>query len=74
MRPAPAAPGALLRLLWALAEVPELPEELVWELLLDELPERGLRAALASGAVPRFLLAKVGDRWLDLDHPAAPSP
>jgi hypothetical protein len=53
----------------ALAEVPELPEELVWELLLDELPERGLRAALASGAVPRFLLAKVGDRWLDLDHP-----
>ncbi len=53
----------------ALAEVPELPEELVWELLLDELPERGLRAAVASGAVPSFLLAKVGDRWLDLDHP-----
>jgi tetratricopeptide (TPR) repeat protein len=53
----------------ALAEVPELPEELVWELLLDELPERGLHAALASGAVPGFLLAKVGDRWLDQDHP-----
>ncbi len=53
----------------ALSEVPELPEELVWELLLDELPERGLQAALASGAVPRYLLAKVGDRWLDLDHP-----
>jgi hypothetical protein len=53
----------------ALSEVPELPGELVWELLLDELPERSLQAALASGAVPSYLLAKVGDRWLDLDHP-----
>lgn len=53
----------------ALTEVPELPEDLVWDLLLDELPERALHAALASGAIPPFLLAKVADRWLDLDHP-----
>jgi hypothetical protein len=53
----------------ALAEIPELPEELIWELLLEELPERSLREALASGALPGIMLAKVGDRWLDLDHP-----
>lgn len=53
----------------ALAEIPGLPAELLWELLLDELPERGLQSALASGAVPGFLLAKVGDRWLDRDRP-----
>ena len=53
----------------ALAEVPELPEELVWEILLDELSERGLKAALASGSLPSFLLAKVGDRWLSQDRP-----
>jgi tetratricopeptide (TPR) repeat protein len=53
----------------ALAEVPEMPEELVWEILLDELPERGLQEALSSGAIPDFLLAKVGDRWLEQDHP-----
>jgi len=53
----------------ALTEIPELPGELIWELLLDELPEAGLRAALASGAVPPPLLAKLADRWLDLDRP-----
>ena len=53
----------------ALADVPELPPDLLWELLLEEIPGAGLRAALASGAVPSHLLAKVADRWLDEDHP-----
>ncbi len=68
--PCPCGSGATFNACCAaVAEVPELPEELVWELLLEELPEPGLRAALASGRVPPFLLAKVGDRWLDQDHP-----
>ena len=49
--------------------MPELSAELIWELLLDELPERALKDALEVDAVPRPLLARVADRWLEQDRP-----
>ena len=52
-----------------LDDVPELSAELIWELLLDELPERALKDALEADAVPRPLLARVADRWLEQDRP-----
>ncbi|WP_295581927.1 SEC-C metal-binding domain-containing protein [uncultured Lamprocystis sp.] len=52
-----------------LDDVPELSAELIWELLLDELPERALKDALEVDAVPRPLLARVADRWLEQDRP-----
>ena len=52
-----------------LDDVPELSAELIWELLLDELPERALKDALDADAVPRPLLARVADRWLEQDRP-----
>jgi len=53
----------------AFGPLPELPDELVWEVLLDELPEAELQQALRAEAVPRPLLAKVAERWLDQDRP-----
>nr|WP_295385832.1 hypothetical protein [uncultured Thiodictyon sp.] len=53
----------------AVDDLPELSSELIWELLLDELPERTLQDALASGAIPRPLLARLADRWLEQDRP-----
>ncbi|MBK1722435.1 tetratricopeptide repeat protein [Thiocystis violacea] len=50
-------------------DMPELSSELIWEVLLDELPERALREALALNAIPGPLLAKIADRWLDEDRP-----
>ncbi|MCF7992448.1 MAG: SEC-C domain-containing protein [Thiohalocapsa sp.] len=50
-------------------DVPELPAELFWELLLDELPEAEVQRALRCGMVPEPLLAKVADRWLGIDRP-----
>jgi tetratricopeptide (TPR) repeat protein len=50
-------------------EMPELSSELIWEILLDEIPERTLRDALALDAIPGPLLAKIADRWLDDDRP-----
>ncbi|MBK1718875.1 tetratricopeptide repeat protein [Thiocystis violacea] len=52
-----------------LDDMPELSSDLVWEILLDELPERVLREALDRKAVPGPLLAKIADRWLDEDRP-----
>lgn len=52
-----------------LDDMPELPSELIWEALLDELTEPALREALALSAVPGPLLAKIADRWFDEDHP-----
>jgi tetratricopeptide (TPR) repeat protein len=49
----------------AIDDVPVLSADLIWELLLDELPERSLDEALALGAVPPHLLAKLADRWLE---------
>jgi len=48
---------------------PELPPELIWELLVDELSEGDLLRALRLRAVPRPLLAKAADRWLAMDRP-----
>lgn len=53
----------------AAGEVPELPPEILWDPLLDQLDEHGLQAAVRSGAVPGPLLAKVADRWLSLERP-----
>jgi tetratricopeptide (TPR) repeat protein len=53
----------------AIEDVPELSTDLVWEILLDELPEHGLREALALRAVPEPLLARIADRWLSEDRP-----
>ncbi len=50
-------------------DLPELSSELIWELLLDELPERALKEALDSGAIPSPLLARLADRWLEQDRP-----
>ena len=52
-----------------LDDLPALSTDLIWELLLDELPERAVDEALASGEVPRPLYAKLADRWLDQDRP-----
>jgi tetratricopeptide (TPR) repeat protein len=53
----------------AIEDLPELSTDLVWEILLDELPEHGLREALDLQAVPEPLLARIADRWLIEDRP-----
>ncbi|MCG6897595.1 MAG: SEC-C domain-containing protein [Thiocapsa sp.] len=53
----------------AIEDLPELSTDLVWEILLDELPEHGLREALSLDAVPKPLLARIADRWLEEDRP-----
>ncbi len=52
-----------------LDDIPTLSSELLWEILLDEISEQSLRDALALGAIPDPLLAKVAERWLDEDRP-----
>lgn len=52
-----------------LSDLPELSSDLIWGLLLDELPEPQLKEALAAGAIPRPLLARLADRWLELERP-----
>jgi len=47
----------------------ELPAELIWELMLEELSDADLQRALRLRAVPRVLLAQVADRWLAVDRP-----
>jgi tetratricopeptide (TPR) repeat protein len=46
-------------------DMPVLSTDLIWELLLDELPERDQEQALALDAVPDYLRAKIADRWLE---------
>lgn len=48
----------------AIQDLPVLSTDLIWELLLDELPERDQEEALAHNAVPDHLLARIADRWL----------
>ena len=67
--PAPAAPASVTGTAADSTTYPSFSTGLIWELLLDELPERGLKDALASGQVPRHLLAKLADRWLEEDRP-----
>ncbi|QGU33804.1 SEC-C domain-containing protein [Thermochromatium tepidum] len=52
-----------------LDELPQLSAELVWDIVIEQLSEDGIRAALASRAVPQPLLARIADRWLDEDRP-----
>ncbi|MTW19556.1 hypothetical protein [Allochromatium palmeri] len=52
-----------------LDELPQLSTELVWDIVIEWLSEDEVRAALASGAVPKPLLARIADRWLDEDRP-----
>lgn len=53
----------------AIHNLPSIPTELMWELLLAELSEPRFRAALASGQVPRPLLGLAAERWLMADRP-----
>lgn len=50
-------------------ELPEMPTDLVWELLLAELDENAIQSALSYQAIPEHLLARVAERWLDDDRP-----
>ena len=50
-------------------DAPELPPDLTWELILEELGERQLQQALASGMVPAHLLGMAAERWLEQDRP-----
>lgn len=52
-----------------LGPLPELPPELIWDLLIDDLPEEAIQEALRRRAVPEILLAKVAERWLDQERP-----
>lgn len=52
-----------------LDDMPELSSELIWEVLLDEIPERTVRDALALDVIPGPLLAKIADSWLEEDRP-----
>ena len=52
-----------------LDDMPELSSELIWEVLLDEIPESSLREALTLNVIPGPLLAKIADRWMDADRP-----
>jgi tetratricopeptide (TPR) repeat protein len=48
---------------------PELPADLVWEVLLGELSERQLQEAIASESLPVHMLGSVAERWLEEDRP-----
>lgn len=48
----------------AAGDLPEMPADLVWELLLDELDDSALQSAISHGAIPGHLLARVAERWL----------
>ncbi len=50
-------------------EIPELPAEIIWDALLEELPDADIRRALELEAIPRPMFAKVADRWLAIDRP-----
>ncbi|MBK1616959.1 hypothetical protein CKO42_00545 [Lamprobacter modestohalophilus] len=52
-----------------LGPLPELPPELIWDLLIDDLPEEAMQEALRRRAVPDTLLAKVAERWLEHERP-----
>ncbi|MEA3640181.1 MAG: SEC-C metal-binding domain-containing protein [Lamprobacter sp.] len=52
-----------------LGPLPELPLELIWDLLIDDLPEEAMQEALRRRAVPDTLLAKVAERWLEHERP-----
>jgi tetratricopeptide (TPR) repeat protein len=53
----------------AIQDAPEMPPDLLWELLLAELGEPLFKKALASGQVPPHLLGLAAERWLMEDKP-----
>lgn len=53
----------------AQAELPEMPPDLIWELLLAEFDDRTLHQAIKHQAIPGHLLARVAERWLDDQRP-----
>ncbi|MBP6242906.1 MAG: SEC-C domain-containing protein [Chromatiaceae bacterium] len=53
----------------AIRDAPEMPPDLLWELLLAELGEPLFKQALASGEVPPHLLGLAAERWLMEDKP-----
>lgn len=67
--PCPCGSGAPYGWCCAGLEVPDLPGELMWELLLAELDIRRFKRALASGEVPGHLLGLAAERWLMEDQP-----
>lgn len=48
----------------AIGEPPVLSSDVIWELLIAELPSRLLSDALSVDAIPPHLLAAVAERWL----------
>jgi tetratricopeptide (TPR) repeat protein len=52
-----------------LGPLPELPVDLIWDLLIDELSADALQDAMRSQSVPDPLLAKVAERWLEHGRP-----
>ncbi|EIC22040.1 hypothetical protein [Thiorhodovibrio frisius] len=50
-------------------DLPEMPTDLVWELLLDKLDDSAVQDAINHQAIPEHLLSQVADRWLDNDRP-----
>jgi tetratricopeptide (TPR) repeat protein len=50
-------------------DVPDLPAEIIWELLLLDLDEGQLPCALESGQVPPHLLGLAAERFLSADRP-----
>jgi tetratricopeptide (TPR) repeat protein len=50
-------------------DAPDLPAEMIWELLLIDLDEDQLPDALASGQVPAPLLGLAAERFLTADRP-----
>jgi tetratricopeptide (TPR) repeat protein len=53
----------------AIQDAPEMPPDLLWELLLAELGEPLFKKALGSGQVPPHLLGLAAERWLMEDKP-----
>jgi tetratricopeptide (TPR) repeat protein len=48
---------------------PELPAELIWDLMLEDLTDADLQRALQLQAVPQALFARIADHWLAIDRP-----
>jgi tetratricopeptide (TPR) repeat protein len=68
--PCPCGSGEPYRFCCAdFSDAPDLPQELIWALLVEELAERQLRDALARSAIPSHLLGLAAERWLAAGRP-----
>ncbi|MBB1093070.1 SEC-C domain-containing protein [Rhodopseudomonas palustris] len=50
-------------------DLPVMPPDLIWDLIVDDLPEDAIQTALHHHAIPDHLLARVATRWLEANHP-----